>query len=142
MNHFFTADTHFGHANIIRYVNRPFNNVNLHDKTLIDNWNMVVEPGDRVYHLGDFGFGPPFSLINILKQLNGEKFLIKGNHDRLNKSITDCFAFVKDYYELKIDDEEMDLRQTIVMSHYPIYMLNRSKGLASLSVKHTILASP
>ena len=51
---FFTADTHFGHANIIKYTNRPFDSPNHMDDILIANWNAVVGPDDEVYHLGDF----------------------------------------------------------------------------------------
>ena len=51
---FFTSDTHFNHANIIRFCNRPFIDVAQMNETLIANWNKVVGEDDTVFHLGDF----------------------------------------------------------------------------------------
>ena len=42
----FTADHHFGHRNVIRFCNRPFETVEEMDRTMIDNWNAVVRPDD------------------------------------------------------------------------------------------------
>ena len=46
---YFTADLHFGHANIIKFCNRPFKSVEDMDKTLIRNWNETVQPDDEIY---------------------------------------------------------------------------------------------
>lgn len=35
---FFTSDTHFNHANIIRFCNRPFKDVNQMNEVLIENY--------------------------------------------------------------------------------------------------------
>ena len=78
-NIWFTADTHFSHANIIKYCARPFDNVEGMDRTLITNWNKVVEPKDIVYHLGDFCFRNPERYLNAL---NGYIYFIYGNHDK------------------------------------------------------------
>ena len=51
---FYISDTHFGHANIIRLCNRPFQDVERMDNTLINNWNNTVSNKDTVYILGDF----------------------------------------------------------------------------------------
>lgn len=80
-NVWFTADTHFGHANIIEYCNRPFETVEEMDKALIATWNDCVGENDTVYHLGDFAFGQAV-VLEILEQLNGRIFLVEGNHDR------------------------------------------------------------
>lgn len=71
-----TADTHWGHANIIKYCSRPFYNVAHMDLELTRRWNETVRRQDIVMHLGDFGFckTPP--------KLNGKIFLLPGNHDR------------------------------------------------------------
>lgn len=82
MRVFVIADTHFGHANIIKYCNRPFKDTDEMDATMIRNWNKVVKGNDTVIHLGDVGLGNREYLGNIIKQLNGNKILVMGNHDR------------------------------------------------------------
>ena len=51
------GDTHFDHANIIRYCNRPFRNVQEMNETIVRNWNEIVKDKDTVYFLGDWTFG-------------------------------------------------------------------------------------
>ena len=82
-----TADTHFGHKNVIEYSNRPFDSVEEMDAELICRWNRVVGTHDTIYHLGDFALTTKKRKIEILKQLNGYKILIRGNHD---KTISHC----------------------------------------------------
>lgn len=98
METWFISDTHFGHANIIKYCNRPFNNVDEMNKTLTDNWNSVVKPDDLVYHLGDFSF---YEVETYRKMLNGKIILIRGNHDR--KIDDKNFDEVHDSLEINID---------------------------------------
>ena len=83
MSRFFTSDTHFGHRNIIKYSNRPFDSVEQMNEALIDNWNDTVLPTDTVYHLGDVALGPWSEWDSILTRLNGYKVLVVGNHDRV-----------------------------------------------------------
>lgn len=54
---FYIADTHFGHANILRFDQRPFKDLEEMHDVLIDNWNRVVASADWVYILGDFCWG-------------------------------------------------------------------------------------
>lgn len=87
-----TSDTHFGHENIISYCDRPFSSVEEMDEKLIENWNSVVKPSDKVYHLGDVFFGGNPRLT--LGRLNGKKRLVVGNHDRI-KHIVPLKVFEK-----------------------------------------------
>ena len=72
------SDTHFGHRNIIRYCNRPFDDELQMNEAMIERWNSVVKDGDIVYHLGDVYFGESG---RILHKLKGRKRLVIGNHD-------------------------------------------------------------
>jgi calcineurin-like phosphoesterase family protein len=110
-----TSDTHFGHANIIKFCNRPFDNVHEMDATMVEHWNTVVKPQDLVYHLGDVYF-PQNVAIPRLRQLNGTKRLILGNHDRI-----DSFISCRPRYFQKIycwrEMPEFDL----ILSHVPVH---------------------
>jgi len=121
---FFTADHHFSHTNIIRFTHRPFKTIKEHDEILIKNWNEKVQQKDVVYHLGDFGFGSKGYLESILKRLNGNKFFIRGNHDRRMKgALLDYFGWTKDYYALTVQDSGK--KQPIILFHYPIHNWHR-----------------
>lgn len=82
-----TSDTHFGHRNILNFIDdrgrpvRDFNSVEDMDETLVNNWNSVVKQGDKVYHLGDVFFGPKDDFKKLWPRLNGSKRLVVGNHD-------------------------------------------------------------
>ena len=77
------SDTHFQHENIVSKFEprRPFYDIFHHDQALIDNWNAVVKPGDKVYHLGDVFFGDKEAFKRLWPRLNGKKRLVVGNHD-------------------------------------------------------------
>ena len=81
MNKWFISDTHFSHANIIRYARRPFQSVNEMDERLIENWNGHIAPQDTVFFLGDFGLGTTDFLTSLCARLYGNKICIRGNHD-------------------------------------------------------------
>ena len=75
-----TADHHFGHANIIKFCNRPFSDVNEMDAAMINRWNTLIKPEDTVYHLGDFTLGRDAE--QYFRQLNGEIYVVPGGHDK------------------------------------------------------------
>ena len=83
-NIFFTSDLHFGHKNLLKFTNpRPFKTIEEHDEALINNWNSVVKQNDKVYVLGDVALNfDSDELESKLIRLNGDKYLILGNHDR------------------------------------------------------------
>lgn len=112
---FFTSDTHFGHANIIRFCNRPFKNVEEMDEALIENWNQVVSEDDTVFHLGDFAFGGSSVWNSIIPRLNGHINLIIGNHDRKNlrQGYMSSFGMVVPQLQIEIEDN------SIYLNHYP-----------------------
>lgn len=112
---FFTSDTHFGHSKIIDYCKRPFSSIEEHDKALIQNWNNTVEQDDTVFHLGDFAYGNSQFIANIIKQLNGNIILIKGNHDlkNINPALYNIFSDV--VYQARI----LIGKQTVYLNHFP-----------------------
>lgn len=121
MSIFFTADTHFRHQNIIKYCNRPFHGTDEMDEKMIREWNRKVDYNDDIYHLGDFGFGPVEKMSDILCRLNGHKYLIRGNHDRVSKNpeFSRYFKWIEDTYLLTVkDDGVKDGNQFIWLSHY------------------------
>ena len=112
---FFTSDTHFGHSKIIDYCKRPFSSIEEHDKTLIQNWNNTVGQDDTVFHLGDFAYGNSQFIANIIKQLNGNIILIKGNHDLRNMNPTLYNIFSDVVYQARI----LIGKQTVYLNHFP-----------------------
>ncbi|MDU1847578.1 MAG: metallophosphoesterase [Niallia nealsonii] len=119
---YFISDTHFFHENIIKFSNRPFEDVAKMNQTLISNWNAVIEQKDEVYILGDFVVrGTGKQANEILEQLNGKKYLIKGNHEYYlddPEFKNSYFEWIKDYYSFKYN------KKTFVLFHYPILEWN------------------
>lgn len=117
---FFTSDTHFFHANIIKYCNRPFESVEDQNEQLIDNWNRIVPKDGTVIVAGDFIQSSSIdNLKYLINQLNGTIHLVMGNHDyqnRLDRTIIkEIFNNrVYDVLNLKIPDGE-----EFFISHYP-----------------------
>jgi calcineurin-like phosphoesterase family protein len=77
-----TSDTHFDHANIIKYCRRPYRDTTQMNLALIANWNRVVGKDDTVLFLGDLAFGSHRkSALDYLSRLRGRKIMVRGNHD-------------------------------------------------------------
>ena len=112
---FYISDLHFGHANILKYDDRPWFNVADMDKAMIENWNSVVTNEDTVYILGDIAWYDTDKIIAIFDQLNGQKVLVKGNHDRCHDNrLRAKFLKITDYLEIKDSD------RNVILCHYPI----------------------
>lgn len=101
---FFISDTHFGHANIIRFCNRPFGTIEEMDEALVANWNGKVGGNDTVYFLGDLFFRASIDRVrDILGRLKGRKHLIIGNHDSswMTKELGDkYFVEIANYLDI------------------------------------------
>ena len=129
----FTSDLHFYHKNICKYCNRPFDNIEEMNQKLIDNWNSVVKKDDTVFLLGDMGFCGLEKLKGLMSQLNGNIFLIQGNHDPDNI----VAALYRDKIIMNFDrlmsvtiigDEECP-NQELTLCHFPmIDWYNKRKG--------------
>jgi calcineurin-like phosphoesterase family protein len=111
---YFTADTHFGHSNILHLCNRPWNTIEEHDEALVDNWNSKVRPRDRIYVVGDFSFRADKEHAGkIFRRLNGSKFLVEGNHDTNFTKGLGWGGVVEKGLTVKASDH------TFVLNHYP-----------------------
>lgn len=86
-NIFFASDHHFHHQNIISFTRddgsplRSFRDVDHMNEYMVAQHNRRVKPGDKVYFLGDVALSKTAKNLEILARMNGEKILIKGNHD-------------------------------------------------------------
>ena len=111
----FTADTHLGHASIIRMAQRPFSSIEQHDQALIDNWNAHVAPEDTVFVVGDFAHKSDNErAAKIFGKLRGTKHLVVGNHDGEFVRTQLGWASVMDRTKITVDG------QKIVLDHYPM----------------------
>lgn len=129
---FFVSDTHFYHANIIKYCNRPWNSgkdeagniivtnddVNRMNEEMIKRWNSVVDKNSIVWHLGDFSFGGKENLEHIFPRLNGKINLVMGNHDHYK---------IDYYYKVgfhRVYDRKIIINDFVILSHAPLMFLN------------------
>lgn len=119
---FFTSDTHMGHANIIKYCNRPFANVDEMNETLIKNINEKVKENDTLYHLGDFAMGGKNNAKKFREQINCKNIiLIFGNHDHpKDKDFCSLFSRTYDMYTYK------GYGNHIVLCHYSLKTWNNA----------------
>lgn len=130
---FFTSDLHFGHENVLRFDNRPFASVEEMDAELVRRWNEKVGKGDLVYVLGDLIWKSiNGDAHNLIRSLNGQIILIKGNHDRFlhNAQAKAALAGIKDYDDICVTLEDGSVRRCI-LSHYfiPFYNGHRHQAI-------------
>ena len=133
MTTWFTADTHFGHANIIRYSRRPFDSVQAMDAALTANWNRVVRPSDAIYHLGDFTLAGPETAAGYFGRLNGRIAVVPGGHDRrwlkqmeYHSKSGAPVEILPPLVTLKLPVPGLDQAQLVVLCHYAMRVWDRS----------------
>lgn len=113
---FLISDTHFGHHNICKFLKedgtkiRPWDSVEEMNEEMIKRWNSVVKPQDKVYHLGDVVINR--KALHILARLNGDKVLIKGNHDIFK---------LQDYTPYFRDIRAYHVMNGCILSHVPVH---------------------
>lgn len=111
------SDTHFGHEKTCTVFKRedgsplrPFSCAEEMDEFMIKAWNERVKPTDKVYHLGDVAINRKF--LHVLGRLNGDKVLIRGNHDIFDlKDYTQYFRDVRGYHVMN----------GLILSHVPVH---------------------
>ena len=115
---FLVSDTHFGHAGVCRFTHpndptvklRPWDNPDEMDEEMVRRWNDRVRPTDKVYHLGDVVINR--RALPILDRLNGDKVLIRGNHDIFkDEDYMKYFRSLRGYHVMN----------GMILSHIPIH---------------------
>ena len=114
---FLVSDTHFGHAGVCRFTRndgvtklRPWDNADEMDEEMVRRWNDRVRPNDKVYHLGDVVINR--KSLSIMDRLNGDKVLIRGNHDIFkDEDYTPYFRSLRGYHVMN----------GMILSHIPIH---------------------
>lgn len=116
-NTFLISDTHFGHTNICRFLRsdettklRPWDDVQEMDEAFVKNWNEVVRPEDKVYHLGDVVINR--KALPIMKRLMGKKRLIRGNHDIFDTM--EYLEYFDNVYGVRVLED-------MILSHIPLH---------------------
>ena len=115
---FLVSDTHFGHAGVCKFTHpdddtvklRPWDDPDEMDEEMIRRWNDTVRPGDKIYHLGDVVINR--KALKTLARLNGDKVLIRGNHDIFrDDEYREYFRELRAYHVLN----------GMILSHIPVH---------------------
>lgn len=114
---FLVSDTHFGHAGVCRFTRndgvtklRPWDSAEEMDEAMVKAWNDRVKPTDKVYHLGDVVINR--KSLSIMSRLNGDKVLIRGNHDIFKDT---------DYREHFRELRAYHVMNGMILSHIPVH---------------------
>lgn len=111
---YYISDNHFSHENVIHFDNRPFENTEVMNESLVQNWNSRVTSDDTVYILGDCFWKNEESSVELIQRLNGHKHLIRGNHDRVKGKLKSYYESIESYAEINDND------RLVILCHYPI----------------------
>jgi len=114
---FLVSDTHFGHAGVCRFTRndgvtklRPWDSAEEMDEEMVRRWNDRVRPNDKVYHLGDVVMSR--RSLSIMDRLNGDKVLIRGNHDIFKD---------EDYRKYFRELRAYHVMNGMILSHIPLH---------------------
>lgn len=123
-----SSDYHLKHKNVLIYDNRPFATIEEHDAKIIENHNSVVKVDDDFFFGGDFCFDKSKARIEeLIQQLNGNKYFIKGNHD--HKDIVKIYekygTYLGEQTLIKVG-ESKSTAQSIVLNHFALRVWNKS----------------
>ena len=112
----------------MKYSNRPYSNPNDMDKDLIEKWNSRVDEKDIVWQLGDFAFAKTKEdIARIAKQLNGQIYLVTGNHDRVIENNTIWFLRNKVFHNIFSHYIERSFHgRDFTLCHYAMRVWNKS----------------
>lgn len=127
MTIWYTADTHFGHENIIRFCKRPFKTASQMHGVMLENLWKVVQPEDDLWIIGDFAFGPKCKnshyVEQIFNQLPGARqHLVTGNHD-LAPTCDLPWSSISHFAELRDGPQN----QLNTLCHYPMITWNHAR---------------
>lgn len=124
---YYIADTHFGHSNVLQFDHRPFADTYQMEEVMVMLWNAAVQKSDTVYILGDFCWGKADEWLRIVRQLNGSKVLIEGNHDLSNypAELKNQFADIAPFKEI-LDNGRDNRGRKVLLSHYPMPFYKRA----------------
>jgi calcineurin-like phosphoesterase family protein len=114
---FLVSDTHFGHTGVCRFTRndgvtklRPWDDADEMDEAMVKAWNERVKPTDKVYHLGDVVIAR--KALKIMERLNGDKVLIRGNHDIYkDEDYSKYFRSIRAYHVMN----------GMILSHIPLH---------------------
>ena len=114
---FLVSDTHFGHTGVCRFTRndgvtklRPWDSAEEMDEAMVKAWNERVKPTDKVYHLGDVVINR--KALKIMSRLNGDKVLIRGNHDIFKD---------EDYRQYFRELRAYHVMNGLILSHIPVH---------------------
>ena len=129
-----TADNHFGHANIIKYCERPFSDVDEMDDVMVEEWNAVVGHHDIVHHLGDFCLGNLEMAQSYLSRLNGHITIVDGLHHHDSRWLRGVMKGVGNTYTAT--GTVMVVKQIAFLKHGDVHVVVSHNPFAQWDRKH------
>ena len=89
---------------------RPWDNAEEMDEHLVKVYNERVKPNDKIYFLGDVVINR--KALKIMHRLNGDKVLIRGNHDIFRDN---------EYREYFRELRAYHVMNGLILSHIPVH---------------------